>query len=246
MDIQEIFIPVGKTQMTTLFVHPQPKKKVPAIILLYEIWGINDNMRSIAERLAREGYAVIVPDLLGDTGVLEKISPSIFREMGDPKTKDEAQKKMREALAPMHQPEFAGNTLAKLDACYADLRKRFNISDIAIMGFCFGGTYSYAFASHEPRIKACIPFYGQPPKSEDIPKITCPILAFYGERDATLVSNLPELLNHMKTHRKRFTHKVYLNTGHAFFNDTNPHMYNEEAAKDSWKILLQFLKNTLK
>ncbi|MEJ0073492.1 MAG: dienelactone hydrolase family protein [Candidatus Saccharibacteria bacterium] len=106
---------------------------------------------------------------------------------------------------------------------------------VAVTGFCFGGSYSFALAASEPRLKAAVPFYGHA-NLEDIDalrKIACPILAFYGENDAGLMENLPNVKSEMEAAGVAFTAQVYPDCGHAFFNDTNPFAYNAPAAKDS-------------
>jgi len=114
--------------------------------------------------------------------------------------------------------------------------------NVGVLGFCFGGTYAFALAASDKRVKATVPFYGHAPEPLDkVDKISCPILAFYGEQDTNLVDPLPELKDAMKKYDKNFDAVVYPNCGHAFFNDTNPGRYNKEAAQDSWKNLLHFL-----
>jgi carboxymethylenebutenolidase len=66
-------------------------------------------------------------------------------------------------------------------------------------------------------------------------------MAFYGEQDERLIDGLDELKQKMNQAGVNFEHKVYPNCGHAFFNDTNPHSYNEAAAKDAWSIVLEKL-----
>ncbi len=216
---------------------------VSAVILIEEIWGLNDHIKDVSERVAGLGYTVLAPELLEDSGVLEKISPEIFMEMRNPETRDEAQKKMREATAPLHTPEFGKDAIAKLQATF-DLLKSKQIEKIGVMGFCFGGTYSYAFTASNPEIKACIAFYGQPPL-ENIAGINCPVMGFYGEKDKRLMDSLPQLEEQMSKYNKDFTHKVYKNTGHAFFNNTNQMTFNKEAAEDAWKLTNDFLKKYL-
>jgi len=221
------------------FTHPNDTTR-KAIILIHEIWGLNDHIKDVARRLQKEGYSVLAPNILAGMGILELISPTIFKDMQDPIKRSEAQKKLRDVLAPTRAPDFSQHMINKVDQCYNYLKKK-GFTHIAIMGFCFGGTYSYALSNHE--LKACIPFYGQPPM--DIAGITCPILAFYGENDTTLTMGLESLSAEMKKHHKNFTYKVYKNTGHAFFNDTNTVAYNKEAAQDSWKLLLAFLQKNM-
>ncbi len=216
---------------------------LPGVIVIHEIWGLNEHTRDVANRVATLGYNVIAPDLLSHTGLTEKISPALLREIADPATKDEAQKKMREATAPMHQPEFGPATIARIQACYDYLKNEYNVPTVACIGFCFGGTYAFAFAVVQPELNAVISFYGHAPKDQaDIAKINAPVLAFYGERDTALTSTLAELQVAFQQNHKEFQLFTYPNTGHAFFNDTNALMYNKEAAEDSWAKTVEFLK----
>ncbi len=222
--------------------------KHPGLIIIHEVWGLNDNIKDISERIAKEGFVVLAPDLLAGSGVIEKLTPDITEGVKNPATRDEAQKKMREATSPIHSPEFAEMTVEKLMKCVDFLLKNEAVNgEVAVLGFCFGGTYSYALAASDSRIKAAVPFYGHGPEPLDkVKDISCPVLAFYGEKDTRLVDDLPELEAKMKELGKDFQYKVYPNTGHAFFNDTNPTTYNKEAATDSWHKSLEFLRAHIK
>ena len=212
------------------------------LIVLEEIWGLNENIRDIADRFAAQGYAVLAPELLGDTGILEKMSPAIFAEMRDPATAHAAQAKMREIIQPITKPEFAAVTLERLSACFDHLLSLVGEKKIGILGFCFGGTWSFFFSAKEPRIAAVVPFYGQPPEPLDTVKdINAPVLALYGEEDERLMASLPNLVAAMEKYKKDFSHKVYPNAGHAFFNDQNTHAYRKDAADDAWQTVLAFL-----
>jgi carboxymethylenebutenolidase len=222
--------------------YPENKEKLSSIILIHEIWGLNDHIKNVSDRFASEGYAVLAVDLLSSEG-FKGIDQNILQEMNIPEKKDEAQKKMRELLAPINSPEFSLKTIEKLKDAYKFLTKEsFYNGKIGVLGFCFGGTYSYELAVAESNIAFCIPFYGHAPKDSDIKKIQSPILAFFGENDKNLVDNLPNLEKLMKDNNKSFEYIVYPNTGHAFFNDTNKNMYNKEAAENAWEKTLEFLK----
>jgi carboxymethylenebutenolidase len=229
------------------FIASPGKSKHPGIILIHEIWGLDDHIKDVTDRFSEEGYIVLAPDLFAGTPIENAVSPSLFAEMHDPVKRDEAQKKMRAALAPMQSPDFAKDMIHKLQMCFSYLEKQEECNGkIAVLGFCFGGSYSFALAAAQPKIKAAVPFYGQPLNSEKMDAVTCPILAFYGEEDTNLISTLPDLKKEMKKHGKDFEAIVYPNTGHAFFNDTNPNRYNKEAATDAWKKTLAFLSKNLK
>lgn len=232
---------------TPAYIAGEEKPRHGAVILIHEVWGLTPHIRNITDRLAAEGYLVIAPDLISHTGITKKIDQSIMAQAADPKTRDEAQKKMREAMAPIRSPEFGKETIERLKVVYAYLKSEFGAEKIAVIGFCFGGTYSYALAASGVKLLAALPFYGHPPENEsDLQKIACPVYAFYGEQDTALVEGLPKLAATMKKLGKDFKYKVYPNTGHAFMNDSNPARYNEAAAKDAWKESLRFLTDSMR
>ena len=228
---------------------PDGSGPYPAIILLEEIWGVDAHIKDVSDRFAREGFIVLAPELLSDTGVLEKISPEVFKEMQseDERVKLEAQAKMRDAMAPISTKEFAEAAIAKLKACVSWLLADPRVSGtIGVVGFCFGGTYAFHLAVNDARLKAVVAFYGSAPEPLDaVAGITAPVLAFYGEADVRLIESLPALETAMKNHNRDFSYMRYPHTGHAFFNDTRKEAYNEDAARDAWEKSLAFLHSHL-
>jgi carboxymethylenebutenolidase len=214
----------------------------PAVILIHEVWGLNDHIKSIADRLCQEGFMVLAPDLLAHTKMEEVLDPSLQKIIFDEEEKLKHQTEIRAMWTPLRSPEFAHETINKLRTCFDYLINQKDISKIGVMGFCFGGTYSFNLAINQPELAAAVPFYGHFDHSEDeLDLIDMPILAFYGEKDKNLMEHLPELEERMQKAGKDFTFKVYPNCGHAFFNDTNELTYSKEAAEDAWKRALNFL-----
>jgi carboxymethylenebutenolidase len=243
----DITITDGQFTIPAYYAHPDSQGPFSAIILIHEVWGLTEHIKDVANRFVAEGYAVLAPDLVSQTGVTEKIDQNILKEVKDPATRDEAQKKMREALAPVHSPEFAKETVQRLQACFGHLENEKNLNrKIGVVGFGFGGTYAWQLAVHEQYLAACVAFYGRAPESEeDLKSIACPVLAFYGEKDTALVSQLPQLEETLDRLEKNFDIVIYPNCGHAFFNDTNPVTYNREAAEDAWAKTIGFLSKNL-
>jgi carboxymethylenebutenolidase len=199
----------------------------------------------VADRFAAEGFSVVAPEILPE-GMLQKLTPEMPDDLFNPEKRNEVQPKLRAALAPIMQPEYANDAIAKLKARVDYLLADKSVNGvIGVVGFCFGGTYAYHLASYDSRVQAAVPFYGEPPEEVEIPNVVCPVLAFYGEKDAGLMESLPKLKESMQKNGKKFDAVVYPNAGHAFFNDTNVRAYNREAAEDAWKKTLEFLRENL-
>ena len=218
-----------------------------ALIVIHEIWGLVDHIKNVADRYAAEGYLVMAPDLLSDAGVTPETGAELFEMMydADEQRRTVNQPKLREAFAASRAPEFAAGAIAKLTAVVDALEKENGVDGrIGVLGFCFGGSYSFSLAESDPRVKAAVPFYGSAEPGE-VASIHCPVLAFYGQQDARLIDALPALEKAMKDAGVDFEAKVYPEAGHAFFNDTNPNSFDPAAAGDAWSRSLEFLRAQL-
>jgi carboxymethylenebutenolidase len=217
------------------------------LIVIHEVWGLSDHIKDVAERFAAEGYLVLAPNLLTDTDVEDHITEQMPKDLFNPETRNALQPKLREIMTPLQSPEFATSTNEKLRNCFKYLYDQpLTKQKVAVVGYCFGGTYSFNLAAQEPKLRAAVPYYGHADMTvEDLRAISCPILAFYGEKDERLMSALPELEEKMHEARVDFTVQVYADAGHAFFNDSNPYAYNQEAAKDAWVRTLAFLEQAV-
>ncbi|MCU1473632.1 dienelactone hydrolase family protein [Amnibacterium sp.] len=214
------------------------------LVVIHEVWGLVDHIKDVADRFAREGYVVVAPDLLSRVGVRPQLGAQLQEIMFSPdeRVRSEGQPRLREATAPIQAPAYAAWAITALRGAVDWLEETPGVGNrVAVTGFCFGGTYSFALAAEEPRIRAAVPFYGSPPQATEIDKITAPVLAFYGDRDERLIASLPEVEQAMKGGGVHFTSHVYAGAGHAFFNDTNPHTYLQAAAADAWTRTIGFL-----
>lgn len=222
----------------------RPRKEVKGgLIVIHEVWGLTDHIKSVADRYADEGYHVIAPELLGEIGITAGLAGQLQEELFDPERRAAAQPKIRELMAPINVPGFAGQTTAKVQECFDYLAAQEDVGErVGVTGFCFGGTYSFALAVQQSKLRVAVPFYGHADYSfQELAEIQCPILAFYGENDERLMAQLPELKAKMLEAGVDFTAQVYRDAGHAFFNDTNRFAYNKVAAKDAWEKALEFI-----
>lgn len=222
----------------------QPKG---GIIVIHEVWGLNDHTKDIADRFAREGYLAIAPDLLADTGIDKEVMGKLQVDLFDPSKRNEVQPILRELMSPIQTPEFGKETTQKLVKLFNYLYNRPEVNKlVGVIGYCFGGTYSYNLAIAEPKLSFAIPYYGHCDSDiQELTKIQAPIQAFFGEKDEALIQKLPDLENRMSQAKVDFSYQVYSDCGHAFFNDTNKFAFNKEAAEDSWIKTLDFISKHL-
>jgi carboxymethylenebutenolidase len=221
-------------------------KSLGVVILIHEIWGLVDHICLVADRYAASGFTVIAPDLLSSVGITPKIGVDLMAMMMEPDEEKRlaSQTFLRESLAPVNAPDFAAAALEMLtsivDALEAQGHER-----VAVLGFCFGGTYSLALAAQDPRVVAAVPFYGSGPTDEKIAQISCPVLAFYGEIDPPIMDDFARVEGSMKSAGIDFESHVYPRVQHAFFNDTNVARFDRAARDDSWARSVVFLKQHL-
>lgn len=213
------------------------------IIVIHEVWGIAGHIKEVADRLASEGFLAFAPDFLSDYVDIGKTA-GLQEDLFNPEKRNEAQPKLRKLMTPMFNPEFGEATTSKLLDCFSYVHELQDVGQkVAVIGFCFGGTYSFTLAVNEPRLKLALPFYGHSDQTVDeLKNIACPVRAFYGEKDENLMAGLPDLKDRMEQAGVDFEAKVYPNCGHAFFNETNRFAYNKAAAADAWQQILKYLK----
>jgi len=206
---------------------PKAKGKYPAVVVVHENRGINDHIRDVARRLAKQGYVVVAPDYLSRKGGTMKVNP-----------KGGGIKGMRK-VAP------ANEVIQDTETSIAYLQTLPNVKKnaAAMVGFCWGGEMTFAAATKIKDLKAAVVYYGRSPKNlDDVKDIVAPVLANYGGEDARVNKGIPATVEAMKKHGKTYDHKIFSGAKHAFNNDTRAQRYNPTASKMAWKRTLSFLK----
>jgi carboxymethylenebutenolidase len=197
-------------------------KKESAIILIQEWWGINDHVRDLAGRYAKEGYTCIAPDLFRG-----KLAKDV----------EEASRLMNE-LAIEDGMETIRRTVE-------EARQRYGVEKIGITGYCMGGTFALRAACEIDALAAAAPFYGDIPEEQTLAKLKVPTLFIAGARDAWIN---PEKVNELKEAAHKYdlpVEVVSYDADHAFFNDTRPEVYNPEAAADAWQRVQELFRERL-
>ncbi len=116
------------------------------------------------------------------------------------------------------------------------------------IGFCWGGTTSFAYAVAQPKLDAAVVYYGTSPEDAgDYAKIGAPVMGFYGGDDARVDATIPRAEEAMKKLGKRYVPNVYEGAGHGFLRQqAGRDGANRRAAEKAWPATLAFLRERLK
>jgi carboxymethylenebutenolidase len=225
LETQRIKYPVEGGEMQAYFARPKGKEKLPAVIVIHEIFGLNAHIEDVARRMALEGFLVIAPDALSPVGGTAANSSDI--------------------MTKMRQLDYAA-TIKNFSAAVDYLRTHPQTTgSVGCTGFCWGGAMTNQVAVHSPELKAAVPYYGTVPAAEDVPKIKASMLCHYAGEDQRIDEGIPGFEAALKKAGIDYQIYIYPGAQHAFNNDTNQSRYNKEAAELSWKRTIAFFKQKL-
>jgi carboxymethylenebutenolidase len=212
----------GARKISCFIAYPEVKNKAMAVVVVHEIYGLSDWVRSVADQLAENGYIAIVPDLLSGMG------PG-----GGGTSAYPAQDAVTRAVSSLPWAQVSADLdavahyVAQLPACNGRL---------AIAGFCWGGGTAFHYATQNKDLKAAFVFYGTPPA--DLAKAACPVYGFYGENDARVTTTVDKTTAGMKAAGKVYQPVIYAGATHGFMRagmDNSPSAANKQALLDAWK-----------
>jgi len=228
--------------MPSYLARPQGDGKFPAVVVVQEAFGLNKHIKEVADRIAREGYAALAPDLY-------------YREKDAVVGYDNLQDAIR-LMMGLWDEKIVVDMKGAIDHLKAQAFVR--ADRIGVTGFCMGGRVTFLTACRNADVKAAVPFYGggignaQP--SERTPKapleyadqLRCPMLLFFGENDPFIPLDEVEKIKQRLTQLKKTSETiVYPGAPHGFFCNERD-SYRADAAKDAWERLTTFFAQHLK
>ncbi len=218
--------PEGSGTMRGYLVRPaKAKGKLPGVLVVHENRGLNPHIEDIARRLGLDDFMAFAPDALFPLG-------------GYPGDEDKA----REVFPKLDQAKTREDFVAAANW----LKARTDCSGkIGAVGFCYGGGIANMLATRLPDLRGAVPFYGNQPKAEDVPKIKSPLLIHYAEKDDRINAGWPAYETALKASKVPYEVFTYPGTQHGFNNDTTPR-YDKDAATLAWKRTVEFFNKHLR
>lgn len=211
-------------------VYPQRRDKAPVVIVVHEIFGLSSWIRGVADQLAADGFIAIAPDLL--TGKLP----------GPPDTTnaDAARGAIRTLDPAIVQEQL--DAVARYGMALPSATRRYGI-----VGFCWGGSTSFAHAVHQPALGASVVYYGASPASEKLDSVHAPVLGLYGGLDNRVNSTIPRADSVLKLRHITFDPHIFEGAGHGFLRQQEGEngVANTTASQSAWPLTIAWFRRYL-
>jgi carboxymethylenebutenolidase len=230
----DVKISVADGEITGYCARPDSDGPFPVALIAYEVFGLQEHIKDICRRFAKEGHLAIAPDLYHRQGDVSKLTDF-------------------EAIFKIVSKVPDAQVMSDLDAAvaWADKNKG-DAKKLGVTGFCWGGRIVWLYAAHTPNLKAGAAWYGplvrdstelQPKNPIDlVPELKAPVLGLYGEQDQGIpLDTVDKMREALKKAGNPSEIIVYPDAPHGFFADIRP-SYRKEAAQDGWRRLLAWFK----
>jgi carboxymethylenebutenolidase len=206
----------------------------PGLVVIQEIFGVNDYIKGVCERLAKLGYVAMAPDLYW------RLEPGIAIDEKEPGG-------LQKAFDHVGRLDFAqaGDDAV---AAFEHLRGLPEVAGgrVGIIGFCLGGGISYMVAALSDPV-TCVSYYGSaiPNALQLAGQVECPVLFHFGGADDYIPAEKQQAVREAFAQNARAEFHVHEGAGHAFDNHNAAMFHHERAARDAWAQTVDFLKRTL-
>lgn len=221
----------GSEPVRGWLVYPERPDPAPVVVVIHEIYGLTDWIRSVADQLAADGYIAIAPDFLsghgpggGGTGSVDQQGAvELVRSL----SQEDVQRRVRAAAA------FATDLPAAAERW-------------ATLGFCWGGTVSFRAATRDPGLGAAVVFYGSSPDTPTLAGVRAPVLGLYAGDDARVNVTIEPAREELERLGRRFEVELYEGAGHGFLRQQDGRGgANLRASRLAWPRAVGFLSQVL-
>ncbi len=221
----------GPDSVRAWVVYPEASDRAPVVVVIHEIFGLTDWIRGVADQLAAAGFIAIAPDLLSGKGPGGGGTESVDRQGAVQLIRALDRSEVKQRL------DAAAEYATSLPAA----RPGF-----ATIGFCWGGSTSFRYATEQPNLGAAVVFYGSSPDTEALAQIGAPVLGLYGGDDARVNVTIEPAKTEMDRLGKRYEYEIYEGAGHGFLRQQGGREdANMQATEQAWPRTIAFLKAEL-
>jgi carboxymethylenebutenolidase len=197
----------GGRSVESMVSHPQSKDKAPAMIVIHEIFGMTDWVEKVTDEFAEAGYLAIAPDLLSGMG------PNGGRTKDFPASGGGAFGPAGQAIMKLPPDQVTADLNAVADYCKSLSGCN---GKICVVGFSWGGSQCFRFATNRKDLSAAFVFYGEGPAKDSMAAIQAPVYGFYAGADTRVNGTIPQTQEQMKAAGKFYETVTYDGAAHGF------------------------------
>jgi len=206
-------------EVNTFVAFPERPDKAPVVIVIHEIFGATDWVNSVADQFAKEGFIALAPDMI--TG-MEGNPMGVVRAL----TKEQIVERLNAVR------EYARTIPAAT-------------GKIGTVGFCWGGSSSWLYATAQPALDAAVVYYGTAPTNEELAPVKAPILGLFAENDARVNVTVEPAKKELDRLGRSFEYTMFPGAGHGFLRAQDALEANLAATKQAWPMTLDFFRKHL-
>jgi carboxymethylenebutenolidase len=233
--------PGSADSLMAWIVYPMTQRKAPVVVVVHEIFGLSSWVRGVADQLAADGFIAVAPDLLSGMGPNGGDSSSI------------GQTELMKVTLSLPPAEVINRLKAAREW---GLKQKGSNGKSATVGFCFGGSQSFAMAVAEPSLNAAVVYYGDAPSAgggrgapfvaaASLANIKAPVLGLYGglKEDARIGATIEPTRMKMKELGKTYDVHIFEGAAHGFLRaQTGNNGANMKATQQAWPLTVAWIK----
>ena len=221
----------GGDQVQAWVAYPERSDPAPVVVVIHDIRAMSDWARAVGDQLAADGFIAVVPDPLsgkgpGGGGTESFTSDEVGRAIRDLDPAD-VNRRLRAAA------EYGTSLPAATD-------------QVGVVGFCWGGSTSFAFTVDDRDLDAAVVYYGTSPPTEALASVRAPVLGLYGGADNRVNSTIPAAQAELERLGKRYEVNIYDGAGHGFLGrQDGQDGANQAASEGAWPATISFFRELL-
>jgi carboxymethylenebutenolidase len=211
-------------------VYPERATKAPVVVVIHEIYGMSTWVRAVTDQLAKDGFIAIAPDLV--SGAKIPVGPDTLTN--------------QEGVAAVSKLDPASVQAGISAAAKYAMALPSALPRYGVVGFCWGGSASFAHAVVSPTLGASVVYYGTSPSAANLVSVKAPVLGLYGGSDARVVATVAPADSQMKAMRKIYEPHIFDGAGHGFLRaQSGNNGANMAATRQAWPATVQWFRKYL-